>query len=542
MKRLNVFLLVMIATLLAITGLVYADNFADVPPGHWAYDAVDFLKSNQMLDGFPDGNFYGDRTLTRYEFAQLISRFVKYLSGKELGDPNATATLERLRSEFKKEIDEVNNRIKTLEEVSAFDGERITGLEKDVKTINEWVGKTDPKIANLLKTHWRGDFRYRFLAESSDEESGPGLFNSGEPRYRQRVRFRFGATHDLDENTYVTWRLATARDTQGTSMNYTLGSQPNGAGSSIGLDQAYFKWAPWGVRDSDGQMAKNVFWLYGGLTPRIEDSYSSLLFSGDYAMQGITAQYNMNNKCSLTGWYRQVAEQPVDSSGQGSWDDDTIMAGIQLAGKGIFGLRGVNGYAGYYAWNNVDRLSTGINNMGGIGFVPDFDNNPATTGMTELNRINGGDYSVVNLGLQYEHKFFDKPSLAWADWAYNTNDFLGNYEAIYDLADSDRMGWIVGYRWGLANPKVRNSWHASLEYGDVGYWTTPGTYADAGFLGVGARGWSGNIRYQMTPNLYVNYNLILQQRNLWYVANTATPLNVTQNNMTSHYLDWVWSF
>lgn len=542
MKKIHVFLLVMVATFLALTGLVLADNFADVPPGHWAYEAVDYLKANNMLEGFPGGNFNGDRTLTRYEFAQLISRYIKDMAGKDLLDPNAQALLERLRSEFKKELDEINNRIKTLEEVNAFDGERITAIEQDVKKVNDWIGKTDPAITNLLKTRWRGDLRYRFLVESSDENVGPGLFNNGEDRYRQRLRFRFGATHEIDDSTSVTWRLATGRDSNGTSANYTLGSNANGAGSSIGLDLAYFKWAPWGTRTTDGQAKKNVFWLYGGLTPRVEDAYTTLLFSNDYSMQGITAQYVMNNKCNLTGWFRQVSEQPVDLNGEGSWDDDVTMAGIQLSGKEIFGLEGVNGYAGYYAWSNVERLSTGINNVGGLNFVPDFDNNSATTGMTELNRINGGDYGVINVGLQYEHKLFDKPALAWGDWAYNTNDFLGDYANMYDLNDNDRMGWIVGYRWGLASSKVPKSWHVSLEYGDIGYWTTPGTYTDAGYLGVGGRGWSGQFRYQMTPNLYVNYNLILQQRNLWYVDNTSSPLNVRQNNMTSHYLDWIWSF
>ena len=46
--------------------------FPDVPANHWANNAVETLHGNAILTGYPDGYFHGDRTMTRYEYAQML--------------------------------------------------------------------------------------------------------------------------------------------------------------------------------------------------------------------------------------------------------------------------------------------------------------------------------------------------------------------------------------------------------------------------------------------------------------------------------------
>ena len=53
--------------------------FADVPQGHWAYDAVNDLAKRGIFTGYPDGTFSGKRALTRYEFAVAIQRLLQEL-------------------------------------------------------------------------------------------------------------------------------------------------------------------------------------------------------------------------------------------------------------------------------------------------------------------------------------------------------------------------------------------------------------------------------------------------------------------------------
>lgn len=61
-----------------------ADVSETVPFEHWAYDAVQMLVDEGILIGYPDGTFKGDRALTRYEFAQAVSRLLQAISTEDL--------------------------------------------------------------------------------------------------------------------------------------------------------------------------------------------------------------------------------------------------------------------------------------------------------------------------------------------------------------------------------------------------------------------------------------------------------------------------
>ena len=58
--------------------------FPDVPKNHWAYEYVSTLKGNGVLTGYPDGEFKGDRPMTRYEFAAMLYKAM--LEGATLSD------------------------------------------------------------------------------------------------------------------------------------------------------------------------------------------------------------------------------------------------------------------------------------------------------------------------------------------------------------------------------------------------------------------------------------------------------------------------
>lgn len=47
-------------------------RFPDVPKNHWAGNAVSTLKGNGYVQGYPDGEFKGDRQMTRYEYAEML--------------------------------------------------------------------------------------------------------------------------------------------------------------------------------------------------------------------------------------------------------------------------------------------------------------------------------------------------------------------------------------------------------------------------------------------------------------------------------------
>ena len=51
--------------------------FPDIPTDHWARNAAETLKGNGFVEGYPDGEFKGDRRMTRYEYAQMLYRALR---------------------------------------------------------------------------------------------------------------------------------------------------------------------------------------------------------------------------------------------------------------------------------------------------------------------------------------------------------------------------------------------------------------------------------------------------------------------------------
>ena len=100
---------------LGVNAGVYAANpFSDVPAGHWAYDAVNKLAAEGVIEGYPGGTYGGDRLMTRYEMAQITAKAMA-----------KGANADRLAAEFAGELDSLGVRVANLEKKS--DNVRITG-------------------------------------------------------------------------------------------------------------------------------------------------------------------------------------------------------------------------------------------------------------------------------------------------------------------------------------------------------------------------------------------------------------------------------
>ncbi len=58
--------------LLSVINPNMSKDFPDVPDNHWAYEAVSRLAGNDIIQGYEDGKYHGERTMTRYEMAAII--------------------------------------------------------------------------------------------------------------------------------------------------------------------------------------------------------------------------------------------------------------------------------------------------------------------------------------------------------------------------------------------------------------------------------------------------------------------------------------
>ena len=92
-------------------------EFPDVPKDHWAYSYVRSLADRGLLEGYPDGEFKGDRSMTRYEFAAIIYRALQ--NGAPV-DGNMGKAMEEFGPEMEK-----------VREAYRFRVDRISGGDND---------------------------------------------------------------------------------------------------------------------------------------------------------------------------------------------------------------------------------------------------------------------------------------------------------------------------------------------------------------------------------------------------------------------------
>ena len=108
-------LVLAMAMALGVTASAYAANpFSDVPAGHWAYDAVNKLAAEGVVDGYPDGTYGGDKLMTRYEMAQIVAKAMA-----------KGANVDKLAAEFADELDSLGVRVANLEKKT--DNVKVTG-------------------------------------------------------------------------------------------------------------------------------------------------------------------------------------------------------------------------------------------------------------------------------------------------------------------------------------------------------------------------------------------------------------------------------
>ena len=105
---------------------------ADVPAGHWAYDAVSQLVKDGLIVGYPDGQFKGNRPMTRYEAAVLTYRAVDQIE----------AQITAGKAVNQADID-------TVRKLMAAFAHELTAVEADVAALQSKVGAQSKQLSDL---------------------------------------------------------------------------------------------------------------------------------------------------------------------------------------------------------------------------------------------------------------------------------------------------------------------------------------------------------------------------------------------------------
>ncbi|GBG58020.1 S-layer protein [Sporomusaceae bacterium FL31] len=164
-KRLAAAITTALVVGVASTTFAAANPFVDVPAKHWAYDAVTKLAQAGIVDGYGDGTFRGDKTITRYEMAQIVA---KAMTKSDQADASQKAALDKLAVEFSAELNNLGVRVAKLEASQSnikFSADaRVRWTQTDRAAV---VGTGT--VANPQYPAEKGDnqFKYRFILNMS---------------------------------------------------------------------------------------------------------------------------------------------------------------------------------------------------------------------------------------------------------------------------------------------------------------------------------------------------------------------------------------
>ena len=241
-----------------------ANPFSDVPASHWAFDAVNKLTSNGILQGYPDGTFKGEKNVTRYHLAMVVAKMlsnVEQMMGNGTGTNFVTKadlqTLEKLTVEFADELALLGVKVTALEDDMQVVKEDVAGVKKDVEAIKSHMAN-----GGMEKVAISGDMHV-FHGDQVKGQVGPGgQWTDAE------FRLKFDAK--IDENISATVRTVLHAD--------TYGNQLGGAAANWG--------SVYGSRQNDVDLAfidmKNMLFKGDLRIGRDYMSHGSALVLNDY--------------------------------------------------------------------------------------------------------------------------------------------------------------------------------------------------------------------------------------------------------------------
>lgn len=165
------------AMVLGVAGTSFAatvNPFSDVPAKHWSYGAVTKLANDGIIEGYGDGTFGGDKTISRYEMAIIVA---KAMSKVEKANANDKALIEKLSNEYASELDKLGARMTTVEnkvdnvkwsgfvrgkyDSDTHSGTNINGGNKHYFLAIEGAGKINDKWTG----HWASETRHDYTSK-----------------------------------------------------------------------------------------------------------------------------------------------------------------------------------------------------------------------------------------------------------------------------------------------------------------------------------------------------------------------------------------
>ena len=262
MKKLIAALTLVLATGLSGIAVAAPNPFADIPAKHWSYDAVTTLEKNKIIDGYGDGTFRGDRTMTRYEMAQIVAKAV---ARSDKADAASKGLIDKLQMEFATELQNL--------------GVRVDKLEKKMGSVQ-----------------FSGDVRIRYM-KNFDFSGTNGAGNPASPgRFENRIRLTADAV--LDDN----WSFSGRFGAQNTNNNGAWSGQSNNG--LFFFDRMELKYVPGKNKNWSFTVGRSDVFVGQGMT------YDNFLdgFSAAYTTDKFRAKVWLGDSASTVSMWADSAD------------------------------------------------------------------------------------------------------------------------------------------------------------------------------------------------------------------------------------------
>ena len=530
-----------LAALLSIVmlgaGNAYAGSaYEDVSRSHWAYNALDYLTARGVLEGYPDGFFKGDRTLTRYEFAQAIARLLDSMdSGNMGGDVSVIA--QTLRAEFSDQLAELGRSVGMI-------GDSIHGLDARIGDLEGGVADNSANISDLERAvsgltpgpDWQGSFRYRWQIEERDNAAGS-------QRFRQRIRFTLGYAKQINDAVEVAFRFKTNTGASAVDGNHTLGN--NGRTANIYLDRAYVKYSPswfgFYTRYEPGSCGgcgtcsdcNPRLDIYAGLFPNITHDPHEMILDDEVNMQGVGLVYHFSEDFQLV----TLASVALEFNGGDYIEDSAFFYATELKYENFISNR-LDAWIGAYGWKGENRLSGVFEDNAMYNF--DFNND----GVIDGNDRFTPNFHTAKGGLQYTwESAFDQPLAVYAEYMVNldsdaetriaaVNPFV-DPDIIYD--SSDDFGWVVGAQLGEV-PQYCTDWMLYASYKEIGSSAIIDGFGDADAGGANVNSFELGWDYMWADNSLFGITYFLN------IMHNAYGFLIPDNKQDQSIIQFDWSF
>lgn len=319
---------------LSMAGTAFAANpFADVPLKHWSYDAVQKLANAGIITGSGDGSYQGERTVSRYEMAAIISNAIAHVDKANASDK---ALIDRLATEYKSELEGLNVRLTKVEkkqgniEFSGSFRERYEWTKVDPNSgIDSTALKTRVRLNMATQLSDDIAFNARFHSESkktSDDGSAyiDLAYLSG--KLLDGVNFTAGRMvlpvgkglacdtwHDWDGakinfGNKVKMSAGTAKyHSDGwDSPNYAYADMNYAFSPNFDMSLAYFT----DSQDFNEYKTKAIGFSY---------AFNQFVLKAEYGKNGAEVAKQANNGSEAKGWYSNLKYMGADGSKEHSY-------------------------------------------------------------------------------------------------------------------------------------------------------------------------------------------------------------------------------